>query len=126
MSSKRPIFLQLHQISLPLPALSSILHRVSGLTMILIFPLLAYLMVYSLESEESFLWVQDFIQQSFILSFILWGVACDMLYHLCSGIRHLLMDLHFFEELETSHLSAKVMFLIYAVIFVLFTYWYWG
>jgi succinate dehydrogenase / fumarate reductase cytochrome b subunit len=126
MSSKRPVFLQLHQISLPLPALSSIIHRVTGLAMVLTFPIIACLVACSLQSEESFLWVQKFIQESFFISFLLWGLGSVMLYHLCSGIRHLFMDLHFFEELESARASAIGLFMIYFIVLALFSFWFWG
>lgn len=126
MKSKRPIFLDLSKISLPMPALSSILHRISGLTMVLSFPLVAYLFAQSIESEEGFLWVSTLKEHNLFLAVIIWGLISDVLYHLLSGLRHLFMDLHFFEELSSSRLSAKFLFGIYIVLFALITAWYWG
>ena len=50
MNENRPKHLALSQIRLPLPGLVSILHRVSGMLLFLVLPLLLWALQYSLRS----------------------------------------------------------------------------
>jgi succinate dehydrogenase / fumarate reductase cytochrome b subunit len=49
----------------------------------------------------------------------LWGILTALSYHIAAGIRHLLMDLGHFEELESGAKSAQVSFIVTAVLSVL-------
>ncbi|HBH35219.1 MAG TPA: succinate dehydrogenase, cytochrome b556 subunit, partial [Gammaproteobacteria bacterium] len=51
---RRPVFLNLSQIRLPLPGIASIMHRISGVAMVLAIPFLALLLHYSLAGEDTF------------------------------------------------------------------------
>ena len=126
MGSKRPVYLNLLKISLPLPGLSSICHRVSGVFMLLSIPLMAYLFALSIESEEGFNYVALITDNNFFLALWLWGFLMSMIYHIYSGVRHLLMDLHFFEELHSSRLSAFLVFVFFAVEALVVSFWFWG
>lgn len=126
MSSKRPVYLDLHRISLPIPGLSSICHRVSGVFMLISIPFMAYLFTLSLESEQSFLYVYHITQHNLFFALWLWGFILAITYHIYSGVRHLLMDMHFFEELHTSRASAFAVFILFAIEAVLFSLWFWG
>ncbi len=59
------------------------------------------------------------IVDGFFVKFILWGILTALAYHIAGGIRHLLMDLGHFEELESGAKSAKVTFVATAVLSVL-------
>ncbi|KGK13682.1 succinate dehydrogenase [Vibrio navarrensis] len=59
------------------------------------------------------------IVDSFIVKFVLWGILTALAYHIAGGIRHLMMDLGHFEELESGAMSAKVAFGATAVLSVL-------
>ena len=47
---------------------------------------------------------------------MLWGILTALFYHIVLGIRHLLMDLGYFEEMETGLASTKVSFVIVAIL----------
>lgn len=102
----RPIFLNLFAIHFPLPAITSILHRLSGLFMFaLILPGL-YLLDHSLQSEQGFLRVQELLHHGFavFLSVILiWALA----HHLLAGVRFLLLDLHIGDKRKRAANSAR-------------------
>ena len=51
---KRPVFLDPRHIQLPVGALASIGHRVSGVVLALGVPVVVYLLAASLENEQSF------------------------------------------------------------------------
>lgn len=57
--------------------------------------------------------------ESFAVKFILWGILTALAYHICGGIRHLFMDMKYFEEKESGALSAKAVFVVTAILSVL-------
>ncbi|SFF02261.1 succinate dehydrogenase, cytochrome b556 subunit [Nitrosomonas sp. Nm166] len=106
--NKRPKHLNLFKISQPLPAVVSILHRISG---VLLFfpgiPLLLCSLQMLLQSQQSFEALQDFLRNPVIklmLLFSLWF----FLHHLCAGIRHLLLDLHVGIKLTQARAGSKL------------------
>lgn len=107
LKQKRPRYLDLFKITLPLPAVISIVHRISG---VLLFfpgiPLLLYALQRSLESPDHFAALQDELQNPGIKLFILLFVWLG-LHHLCAGIRYLLLDLHYGVELAQARASSK-------------------
>ncbi len=62
----------------------------------------------SLSSQEGFQQAAD-IMTGFFAKFIVWGILTALAYHICGGIRHMLMDFGYLEEnLAVGSLSAKV------------------
>ena len=106
-SNKRPVFLNLLQIKLPLTAIASILHRIAGLLMIVSLPLLIYLFEMSLREEASFLQMIDLLEQplvSLLMYLLLWAIA----HHFLAGIRYFLVDFEWLAGRQASRLSAGV------------------
>ena len=103
----RPVYIDLRKINLPVSALISITHRLSGMYVFFItLPLMLALIYFSTESEDSFndlsLFLKDY---KFILGLIVLSF-CILWYHILSGVRHLLMDAHIGESLLASKYSA--------------------
>lgn len=113
----RPVNLDLQTIRFPLTAIASILHRVSGVITFVSIAILLWLLNLSLSSPEGFTSAVS-ITDSFFVKFILWGVLTALFYHIVLGIRHLLMDLGYFEEMDTGIASTKISFAIVAVLAV--------
>lgn len=126
MPFKRPIYLDLLKITLPITGLSSICHRLSGIFLLLSLPLLSYCFVLSIDSAQGFLYIAQITQNSLCIAFWLWSCVIAITYHLYSGIRHLLMDLHFFEDLKTARFSAWVVFILFFIEALGFSLWFWG
>ena len=84
MDKKRPKHLALHLIKLPLPGLVSILHRVSGLLLFLMLPLLLTMLQYSLRSIETYTQLVGVLQNPFIKLMLL-GLVWAFLHHFFSG-----------------------------------------
>ncbi len=105
--SKRPKHLNLFKIKQPLPAVVSILHRISGA--LLFFPgipLLLYGLQMLLQSPGSFDSLQNGVREplnKLALLFPLWF----FLHHLCAGIRHLLLDLQIGLALTQARASSR-------------------
>jgi succinate dehydrogenase / fumarate reductase cytochrome b subunit len=113
----RPKYLSLSailfEIRLPLPALVSILHRISGA--LLFFPFTAwllYLLDVSLVSETEFARVRDDYLQAPLakigLLIFVWAFA----HHLFAGIRYLLLDLDKGIELRPARISSAVVIVL--------------
>ena len=90
---KRPKFLHLTEIRLPLPGIVSILHRVSGAGLFLCLPILLYLFSASLGSADDFAHYKAVVANPLVKLF-LFGLLWAYLHHFCAGIRFLLLDLH--------------------------------
>ncbi|MEZ8142227.1 succinate dehydrogenase cytochrome b556 large subunit [Enterovibrio norvegicus FF-33] len=114
----RPVNLDLQTIRFPITAIASIVHRVSGVITFFSVAILLWLLSLSLSSPSGFEAAADIVD-SFFAKFILWGILTALAYHIVGGIRHLLMDMKYFEELESGNMSAKVAFGITAVLSVL-------
>ncbi len=93
LAKKRPKYLNLFEIKLPLPGWVSILHRVSGAGLFLMLPLLIWLFGLSLGSPESYASFQTIIGHP-LVKVILLGLLWAYLHHFCMGIRILLLDMH--------------------------------
>ncbi|KGI83727.1 succinate dehydrogenase, partial [Exiguobacterium mexicanum] len=88
---QRPVNLDLQTIHFPITAISSILHRVSGVITLIAVGILLWLLGTSLSSPEGFQYASE-IMTGFFAKFILWGILTALAYHICGGIRHMLMD----------------------------------
>src|SRR5215216_4379734 len=89
----RPLWYNLSPVNLPVPALVSILHRVSGIALFLgMFWLLALLDA-SLSSAATFESFKSTLAHP-LAKLVLIGFAWAYLHHFCAGIRYLLMDVH--------------------------------
>lgn len=105
LTKKRPKFLNLFEIKLPLPGFASILHRVSGLGLFLMLPLLIWLLDYSLRSPESFQAMRDVVAHP-LVKLVLIGLLWAFLHHFFMGIRILLIDIHVGVEKAQARTSA--------------------
>jgi|TARA_A100001015_G_scaffold260754_1_gene305752 succinate dehydrogenase / fumarate reductase cytochrome b subunit len=103
----RPVYIDLRKIKLPISALISITHRLSGIYVFFItLPLMLALIYFSTESEDSFNDLSLFLKNyKFILALIVLSF-CILWFHILSGVRHLIMDAHIGESLLASKYSA--------------------
>jgi succinate dehydrogenase / fumarate reductase, cytochrome b subunit len=88
----RPVFLNLMQIRLPVAGIMSIIHRATGVAMVLSIPLLVYLFDLSLSGPQGFADAGVLFGNllvKLILFLFLWG----LMHHLLAGIRYLLIDI---------------------------------
>ncbi len=91
-NNKRPVFLTLYQIRMPVTAVLSILHRIFGVVMVIAIPLLIYQLDKSVSSEQAYAEVVECFSSPWIR--VLTGVlAWFFIYHLLAGIRFLIIDL---------------------------------
>ncbi|AIO28677.1 MULTISPECIES: succinate dehydrogenase, cytochrome b556 subunit [Burkholderia] len=97
---------------MPLAAILSILHRVSGALLFLFLPFLLFLFDQSLTSELSFEVFKAFLS-NIIVKLIVLALSWAFFHHFCAGIRHLLMDVnHDAVTKEGGKRTAVVVFVV--------------
>lgn len=114
----RPVNLDLQTIRFPITAIASILHRASGVITFISVAILLWLLNLSLSSESGFNAAADIVD-SFFVKFVLWGILTALAYHIVGGVRHLMQDMGYFEELESGAKSAQISFVLTGVLSVL-------
>ena len=104
-ASQRPKYLNLLRIRLPLPALVSILHRLSGAALFVFAWALLYLLQESLRSPDSHMHFQVLIGHWPIKLFLL-GMLWSFLHHFFAGLRHLLLDIQIAGDLGPARATS--------------------
>jgi succinate dehydrogenase / fumarate reductase cytochrome b subunit len=123
-NSQRPVNLDLRTIKLPITAVTSFLHRVSGIILFLGLAIMLYALGKSLGSEEGFGEVKTCLTSP-LAKFVGWGLLSALLYHMVAGIRHLIMDMGIGESLEGGKLGSKIVLAVSVVLIVLAGVWIW-
>ena len=103
----RPVNLDLTTVKFPLPAITSILHRISGVALFFSIGVVLYLLQLSLESEAGFERVTELFRATPV-KLMVWLILTGLLYHLIAGIKHLLMDWGLGESREGALRGAQV------------------
>lgn len=124
MNSKRPVHLALQTMKFPVMAIVSILHRASGFLLFLALPFLLWVLQKSLQSFGEFVDVQQTLSSPF-LKFFLFIVLAALFYHMIAGIRHLLMDIHIGESLQSGRRGAQTVIGVAVVVVLLVGIWLW-
>lgn len=124
MSTKRPIYLNLFKIRLPLPGVVSIMHRASGALLFLLLPLLLYVLQQSLASEQGYEEVQAWLRLPLVKLFMI-GVIWGFLHHFCMGLRHLALDFDIGADLPQARFSAKLVLVASIGATLLIGAWLW-
>ena len=116
--SNRPVNLSMGQVlevNLKSPvAIASILHRLSGVIVFLLVPVLLWLLDKSLSSPEGFAQVQE-IFNGFFVRFIVWVFVAGLIYHFIAGVKHLLANLGFAEKLQSGRIAATISLILSAI-----------
>jgi succinate dehydrogenase / fumarate reductase cytochrome b subunit len=102
---RRAVFFNLTQIQMPVGAITSIAHRITGMLLAVGIPFGVYLLDRSLQGPESYAWVTGLFGNAAIkvvaLAFV-WALA----HHLLAGVRHLLSDIDIGSRLPAARHSA--------------------
>ena len=108
------------EIKLPLPAVVSIFHRVSGVLLffpgIPIFLYSLQMMLDSPQSHDNFHAILSCIPVKVGLTILLWF----LMHHLCAGIRHLALDLHYCEEKKQARVSGRIVLIVGIILTIIF------
>jgi len=121
---RRPKYLNLFQIRLPLPALTSFLHRVSGALLFFAIPLLLILLQQSLISAAGFDAVRTRLGHPLAKIFLL-ALLWTYLHHFFAGLRFLFLDVHIGVDLPQARITAALALLAGAILTLLVGLWLW-
>jgi succinate dehydrogenase / fumarate reductase cytochrome b subunit len=111
-----PKNLNLLTIRFPLPAIVSILHRISGLALFFLIPCLLWILELSL-TAEGFQTLQDWFRTP-LVKWLLWLFLLPFCYHFVAGIRHLLSDIRFGNTQRGGKVGAGFVFVMVAVLMI--------
>lgn len=123
MNRVRPVNLNLFTIRFPLPAIVSILHRISGVFLFLLIPIALWLLDYSL-TPDGFDHIHDW-QSSLFAKFLIWGGISAFLFHLVAGVRHLFSDIGLGSSLRAGRRTAILVFIVSILLIILAGIWLW-
>ncbi|HIH2763550.1 MAG TPA: succinate dehydrogenase, cytochrome b556 subunit [Candidatus Azoamicus sp.] len=118
----RRMHLNLFLIDFPITAITSIIHRITGIILFLSLPFFLYFFYLSIESHSSFVIARALFSKFYIkLTFYLF--IFSFIYHFITGLKHIIMDVGFFEEKNSSRIFAissliLILFLIFLSIFI--------
>lgn len=124
MVNRRPRYLNLLRIKLPLPGVVSFLHRVSGALLFVAIPLFLAVFQLTLDSAETF----EQVKQGFgnlltkmVLILLLWG----FLHHFFAGLRFIAMDMGFGMELGKTRRNSWLVLAFSLTLTALIGGWLW-
>lgn len=125
--NKRPKYLNLVKIRLPLPGVLSILHRISGVVLILALPFALAALHYSINDEAGYAKVVSLFGDdgNWLLKLLVLEAAWALFHHLCAGVRFLLLDFHLGVSLAAARFSAVVAFVVSILMTIVFGVWLW-
>ena len=119
----RPVYMNLFQIRLPISAISSITHRLAGIYIFFIsLPLFLFLLYFTTKSYNDFMFIQQAFNNSIFFSTFVSFSFLVFAYHILTGVRHLLQDLHIGESLSASRVSSYIVFILWFLL-ILFFIW---
>ena len=108
----RPVYLNLLEIRQPLPAIVSILHRISGALLFLVgIPVMLWGVHVSLTSPEAFAQWKTVMAQP-LWKLIALALAWAYIYHLLAGLRHLAIDVHVGVDLAPARRSSAIVLVL--------------
>ena len=120
----RPKNLNLFTIRLPINAIVSILHRVSGIGLFLSIPLILLALQYLVRSEGSYTTLTSWLDTWFI-KLVLIGLSWAFFHHFFAGIRHLLQDIHWMTSLNNARLSSRILLWLVGISTAIFAWFVW-
>lgn len=108
----RPVYLNLFAIRQPLPAIVSILHRISGLLLFLAgIPLALWGLDASLRSPDAYAAFTSAMSHP-VAKLLALALLWSTVHHLLAGLRHLLLDVHVGIGLAAARMSSAAVLVL--------------
>src|SRR3954453_6022083 len=121
----RPVSLNLAHIRQPIPAIVSILHRISGAGLTVFgIALLLWGLQASLSSPEEFAALAAWFDKP-IVKLLFLGFTWAYLHHFFAGLRFLFLDVHIGDTLKQARASGMAVIAVSLVLTVLAGVWLW-
>ena len=109
----------------PIPALTSILHRITGIILLFGLAFLLWALYISLQSPAGFDQVATVMAHPFA-KFIAWGIVSSVLYHLVAGVKHLIMDTGLGETLQGGRIMAIATLIVTTLLIIGAGVWFYA
>ena len=126
MTAERPVNLSLLGLfaAMPVTAVASILHRITGIVLFVGALYLCYLLDLALSDQGGF------ARAAVLLStpagkLALWAILAALAYHLLAGVKHLLLDLHVGDTLAGARFASWVSIVLAVLVAVAAAFWLW-
>lgn len=110
------VYLNIFQIDFPITALASILHRLTGLFLFLSLPFVLYFFYLTVESSSSFIIANTFRSDIYCKLFF-YFFTISFIYHSFNGLKHIIMDLGYFDT-KTSSRNFTIIVLLITLFFI--------
>jgi len=123
-NNKRPVFLHLLKIRLPIGGIVSILHRVTGVLLVMLVPALVWGLDRAAGSPRGYQQLID-VAHAPAGRLVILLVAGVTVQHLFSGIRHLLLDLDVGIERESAARTAWSTLVLSVLVLAITGAWLW-
>lgn len=101
------VYLNLFLIDFPITAITSIIHRITGVFLFIFIPFVLYFFYLSIESSSSFIIAKSTLSSLYVYLFLK-IFFISLIYHTINGIKHIIMDLGFFESKNGSRLFSII------------------
>ncbi len=124
MNTERPVYLSLTQFRWPIPAISSITHRVTGVFLFVALGYLLWLLAGALDSPAGYERSAEAMNH-FLPRFIVWAVLTALAFHIFAGLKHLVMDFHYWDSMRAGRASSVTVFVLSAIAAILAGVWLW-
>ena len=105
-------------------AIASILHRISGMALFLLLPIMMLFLSRSLQSQESFDALQLQLTNPYC-KLVLWMFSASLIYHILAGFRHVFMDMGFGDQLVAARRSAITVIALSILLTICLGVWIW-
>lgn len=114
----------LRAIKMPVTAISSLLHRITGIVLFISIPFILWGLSNTLSSEADY---NNLLLQINSLPglIIVWAILSSLSYHILAGFRHIFMDMGFAETMETAKVTSWTVILLAIVAAILWGVWLW-
>ena len=123
-SLNRPVNLNLTTLNFPITAIVSILHRISGITLFILLPYILYYLQLSLKNRASFTALKTNLSGAGS-KIIIFMFLCSIIYHFLAGIRHIIMDMGYGEDLQLARTSAMGVIALTGLLIIFLGFWIW-
>lgn len=125
-NKSRPKYLNLFTLAakMSITAKVSILHRLSGVLLFLLIPLMLFLLQQSLTSETLYHTLYGLMTNP-IIKVVYLALIWAFLYHTCAGVRFLFLDIDKGVNIQIAKKTARLVIIISSILTVVFGILIW-
>ena len=126
MHPDRPVNLPLPRLAaaMPVTAVASILHRITGIVLFAGTLFLCYLLDLALTDEAGFAEAAAIIDAP-LGALAAWAILTSLAYHVVAGVKHLLLDFHIGDSLQAGRIGSWLTLILAALAAVGLAIWLW-